>query len=251
MKKHIGMMLGMIVLVLDAGAEVHTWTSTNGETIEGEYVSVVMEKVRVKKNDGEIIKIPIKMLSQTDLDYIQLINPPSLQVGYTEEAQPKQYVADDWFNNFGGVHRNHPVFLIEGRFGALIKKTSSKEYNHPLTVELFVLTKQYYDPHNFHLIARSKSEPFELNEENEFQYEYTDKKSYQVLYYNLYSERPRGEKLAEYMILVWDKRGEIVAHKESAAWLYDNRDKLMELPVRAWMDHRCNRVHVTPPKRDT
>jgi len=251
MKRFLGITVAMVMVACGSQAEMHTWTSKSGKTVEGKYITTAFDNVNVEDPQGKLIKLPLSELSEEDLTYLEFLNPPELKVEYIKETQPWQTVADDWIDNFGGSHVNHPIFVINGRFGARIKMTSNKPYNHPLTVEVFALTKQYYDPSNFHLIARSKSEPFMLTEENKGYYEYMDPKTYTIIYYNLYSANPRGERPSDYMVLVRDERGEIIAHRETGNWLFNNREKLMALPVGAWVNDKCDRIHPTSPERGT
>lgn len=252
MNRLLGIISVLVVIAHNGiAAESRTWTSKTGKTVEGKYVSIAFDNLNVEDAEGKLIKIPMAQLSDEDKNYIELINPPKLSVEYSKDVQAWQSVADDWISNFGGSTRNHPIFVINARFGARIKKLSSNPYNHKLTVEVFALTKQCYDPDNFHLIARSKSEPFMLNKENGEEFEYIDPKTYLIIYYNLYSTLPRGERPSDYMVLVWDERGEVIAHRSTGNWLYNNREKLMALPVGAWVNDKCDRIHPTSPKRGT
>lgn len=251
MKRVLGIVWILVTVVCCSHAEMRIWTSKSGKTVEGEYVSMAFDNVNVEDNEGNLIKIPLDQLSEEDQTYLELANPPKLSIEYSKDVQPWQSVADDWISNYGGSEQNHPIFVIEGRFGARIKKLSNKPYNHTLTAEIFVLTKQCYAPDNYHLIVRSKSEPFMLNKENGGYYEYDDPRMYRIIYYNLYSVRPRGERPSDYMVLIWDERGEIIAHRSTGNWLFDYRDKLMKLPVGAWVNDKCDRIHTTSPKRGT
>lgn len=235
------------MICFSAHGEMRSWTNTTGQAVEGEYVSLVFDNVNIRKADGKQIKVPLASLSAEDRNYVELRNPPKLRVEYRESAPTRQYVADPWEDNFGGTHDNHPIFIVPGKFGAEVIQESLGDYNHEMTVEIYILTKQYYDTNKYHLIAHSKSEPFKLTKEGDRRFEYEDPRNYNILKYNLYSERPRGEILGEFLILVHDERGEIIGYNSSKKWLYNYLDKLSALPVGAWLDKNCDRAHPTSP----
>jgi hypothetical protein len=92
-----------------------------------------------------------------------------------------------------------------------------------------------------------------LTKDNDRRYEFTSSKKNRVIAYELYVDylqwrETRGEKFGETLILVRDKRGEIIAYNSTKNWLYTNLEKLEELPVRAWLNDDCVRVHPTVPK---
>lgn len=239
------------LICMSSHGEMRTWTSSSGQTMEGEYVTLIFGNVTIRMANGKELKVPFDSLSNEDRNYVSLRNPPTLKVEYRESTKPQTYVADAWVDNGGGSHDNHPVKVFYSKFGADIIQTSREPYDHELTVEIYVLSRQYYDSNNFHIIANMKSKPFKLKMGKENRFEYRDPIEYRTVQYNLYSTLPRGEELGEYLILVRDERGEIVAHRNSKNWLFDNLDKLSELPVGAWIDRKCVRIHPTSPKWDT
>lgn len=44
---------------------------------------------------------------------------------------------------------------------------------------------------------------------------------------------PRGQKFADGLVVVRDERGEVIAYNTTKNWLYDNLEKLGELPFNA------------------
>lgn len=229
-------------------AEARTWTAKNGQTIEGEYMSLSGDNVFIEKPDKTTIKLPMATLSEEDQLFIELENPPRLKVEKRESLKPVQYVADPWISNFGGSVDNHAIFVTDAKFGAEVVQTSVQSYNHELVAEMYVLTKQVYDPSKYHIIANFTSKPFKLTKENKRRHLFEDDRVYKILKYNLYSTRKRGEALGEYLMLVRDSRGEIIAYDGTKNWLFKNLDKLEALPVGAWINDDCERVHPTSPE---
>ena len=251
MKKIFGIMVVMLVAVCCLRAEEsRTWTSVNGDTLEGTYEAFSLDSVKITDPAGKLRTIPLDQLIEADRKYVILRNPPKITIDYRESASPKEFIADPWYSNGGGNQiLNHPIKIINAEVGALIKQASTKEYPYELTVEMYFLTEQRLDPDKYHIMGRSRSKPFKLSKENKFRYVFTDPNSYQMFSYDLYSTWPRGETPSRYLILVRDERGEVIAHEARGEWLYKNLDKLQELPVGSWINDKCIRVHPTSPPR--
>ena len=239
-----------VSLSICARGEMRTWTSLPGNTIEAEYVKILFDNVIRKDANGAELKVPLNLFSGEDLKYIELSNPPKLSVDFMKSVD-QDFVPDTPFDT-GGPLPEVPT-LLNYNFGARVKQKDAKTYEYPLTVEIYAFTQQRYDRRKHHLICKTKSEPFVLSKENGRRYEFTGPHQHPVLSYTLYVnylnwEELRGEKFAESLILVRDERGEIIAYNVTKNWLYDNLDKLEELPVGAWLNDKCIRVHPTPPK---
>lgn len=245
MKTYIKIALA-VSLAMSAQGEMRTWTSLPGTPIEAEYVDIIFDDVRLKDANGEELKIPMTSFSGEDLEYIELANPPVLSVDVMRSAKQT-------FVDVSATYPKDPLIILTYQFGARVKQKDGKAYKHPLTVEIYAFTQQRYDPNKYHMIERNESEPFVLSRENERRFEFTSSKKTRVIAYELFVDylqwrEPRGEKFAESLILVRDKRGEIIAYNTTKNWLYSNLDKLEELPLRAWLNDDCVRVHPTVPK---
>lgn len=239
-----------ISLTACARGEMRTWTSLPGKTVEAEYVKIAFDDVVLKDANGTEIKVPLDLFSGEDLKYIELANPPKLSLDFMKSAN-QDFVPDTPFDT-GGPLPESPTLLIY-QFGARVKQQDVKTYEYPLELEIYAFTQQRYDPDKYHLICRTKSEPFVMSSNNGRRFEFTCPHQHNVLSYTLYVnylswEELRGEKFAESLILVRDERGEIIAYNTTKNWIFNNLDKLQELPVGAWLDKDCNRTHPTPPK---
>ena len=71
--------LGAIAVfsLLVSVASGHTWTATDGRTIEGDFVSASKEAVTVRRSDGQTFVIPLARLSAGDRAWIGAQTPPS------------------------------------------------------------------------------------------------------------------------------------------------------------------------------
>lgn len=236
----------VVSLTLCARAEMRTWTSTSGKTIEAEYVKILFDDVILKDASDEEHRIPIAQFSGEDLKYIELANPPELSVDFRQSFQQDHIPTSPFLPKL-------PPTLLTYQFGGRVKQTGAKAYEYPLKMEIYVFTQQRYDPNKYHLIAKIESESFVLSDENNRRYEFMAPQEFPLLKYDLEVSflnwrEARGEKFAESLVLVRDERNEIIAYNTTKNWLYNNLNKLEELPVQAWINGKCKRVHPTVPK---
>jgi len=243
-------LVAAVSLAVSVRGEMRSWTSLSGKTIEAEYVKKIFDDVILRDAGGAELRIPIAELSAEDVKYIELANPPELTVDFMK-SENQDFIQQTPFNTGGAVPL--PPTLLKYKFGGRVKQREAHDYPYPLTLEIYAFTQQRYDPSKYHLIARIKSKPFVLSKENGQRHEFMDKKAHRVFKYELYVDylswnESRGEKFAESLLLVRDERGEIIAYNTTKNWLYNNLDKLEALPVGAWLDKTCQRVHPTSPK---
>ena len=236
----------ILLLSLSAHGEVRLWTATSGTSLKAEYVRRVFDDVILKDAEGEERRIPIAALSEEDQRYIALANPPQFTVDFMRSSKQVHIDTSPF------LRRLPPTVLIY-QFGARVKQVGSEDYPYPLTVEVFAFSQQRYDPDKYHLIARHKSEPFILSEQKDRKYEFMAKEQIKLIKYEIVVDflswrEQRGEDYAESLVIVRDERGEIIAYNTTKNWLYENFDKLNKLPVGAWLDRTCTRVHPTSPK---
>lgn len=232
----------LLLLCHAVHAEMRTWTYQSGKQLEAEYLAYLMKYVLVKNAQGREVRIPMADLSEEDRTFVELINPPTLRVDFIPSSKQRDPKPSPIWEN------NSPVSAIYYTFGARVSQTSAGDYNHPLTLEIIPISQQIYDPSKYHLLGRIMSEPFVLSNANRRKFEFKDSQEFRTLRYVIASKTPRGEKIAEHLVLVRDVRGEIIAYSSTKNWLINGYDKLAELPNGAWFDRKCNRVHPTSPK---
>lgn len=253
MKKMFAMILATVATVLVCHAqneEIRTWTSLSGETFEGSYDRIGLNGVRIVAVGGQAVDVPLDKLSKADVEYVELKNPPELAISFLQDVPVDQMIATPWEDSGGGTHENHPIYVIRARFGAQVKQTSSKPYNHDMTVTVVGFSEQHYDKDNLHLVCRTTSKPFRLTKEKKFTFKYKTTKTYQFIYYYLSGEHARGEKVGkDHLIIVRDKLGNIIAHAESSKWLWEHHENMLTLPIGSWVDRSGQRVYPTTPKR--
>jgi hypothetical protein len=241
MKTYIGITV-IALLTVSSYAEARRWTTTGGETLEAEYVRRVFDDVILKSPEGQETRIPISKLSDADREYLTLANPPKFSVDFLRSSKQEHTDTSPFL-------RGLPPKVLHYQFGARIKQPGA-DYPYPVTIEVYAFSNQRYDPSKYHLIAKEVSQPVIIQEHKENKYEFEGKNSVQLLSYQIEVKwlgwrQDRGEEFAEMLALVRDQRGEIIAYNTTKNWLYDNFDKLSELPVGAWLNDECIRVHPT------
>ena len=233
-----------------AAAEMREWTHRNGDGFSAEYERLLFDDVIVRREDGKELRIPKAELSTADREYVELRNPPALSIDF-RKSERQEFVRQSPFVDAG----KYPPTVLWYQFGARIRQTDSKAYSLPLKVVIYVLAQQQYDPDKKHLVTRIESPLFHLDKLEDGTFEFMDASEIRLIKYQLEAadigwSEARGEKLSESLILVVDQAGNTVAYDSSKNWLYQNLDKLKMLPVGAWLNRTCTRVHPTPP-RDT
>ena len=220
----------------DSGIRI--WRNLKGKEFEAEFISVIGDKVVLKSAKGKQKKIPLVHLSPEDLAYIDLANPPDLDITFTKQSSQASSPPTSPFLV------EHPTKLIEYTFGTKIRQTSSGTYNHELRVEFFSIGQQYLDDHKFYLLDRQSS-TFVPTQENKRSHRFYGE-PVGLVSYNLGLEL-RGKKYSDYLVVVTDERGEIIQHSASSNWLFRNFENLKEIPVGVYLDKTCTRVFPTGP----
>ena len=231
-----------MLLTSSSIAEMRLWTLSSGEQFEAEPMDLSSSQATLKNAEGRKVRIALKELSTEDRRYLELTNPPELSVDYLESAKQRFPKPSPLWEDAS------PVTLFKYSFGARIKQKSLGNYTHDLKVEIYAITQQAYDMDKYHLIAKITSPAFKLTEENDRRHEFQDQQEFDVIRFLLEGAQfVRGEKMAESLVLVRDERGEILTYNSTKKWLYKNLEQLEALPVGAWFNDSCKRVHPTSP----
>ena len=136
-----------------------------------------------------------------------------------------------------------PPKLLDYTFGAKIRQTSARAYNHTVQAELFVFGQQRIDDRKYILLDHQTSS-FVPGKENERALTFKGK-PVELMSYD--TAQPRGRKYADYLLVLTDERGEQIHQSSSANWAYPNLENLRRLKVGDFMDQTCKRVYPTGP----
>lgn len=238
MIKSLLIVLGLL-LCESALAEMRAWTFKTGKTLEAEFVAFTGGQIALKTVKGNVKKIPESQFSDEDLLYIELINPPILELSFGKTSSQRMY-PPTYGPNAELPRQTHYEFT------AKIRQKSSKLYNQALTAELFIISEEHigdkrilnsYMRENFHVPDGSGS-TFELKTETVVVTEFISNGQLQ------------GERYDGYMIIITDSRGEIVAAKATKdAWL-NIAGSLRKVPVGRTFDPETgNRCRPSRPRK--
>jgi hypothetical protein len=218
---------------------IRIWTATNGETFEAQYVTRMSGKAVLKDTRGKIKKVPLSLLSAEDNLFIELNEPPKLNISFSKQSKSRPPIDPGPFLEWT------PPTLIDYVFTAKINQHSAGDYNHELQVEFFAIGSEV-DGDNYILLDRQSS-AFTPSNENKRSHAFSGVPVLCYDYVDWYSQK-RGSKYGGYLITVSDVRGRIIAHEASGKWLFDHLENLKNLPVGVHFDKSCTRVFPPRPK---
>lgn len=134
-----------------SGAEMRTWTSKNGDTIEAEYVQMFgSSKVILKTAAGKTLKIPVAGLSAADWEYLAATVPPKIDIEVdVDKDQHKESARVPYYqdpNSPGANSRNSDFQEAKIRetikCSVSVKKTNKDPCNREFRAYMYVFAQQ-------------------------------------------------------------------------------------------------------------
>jgi hypothetical protein len=223
---------------------VHIWTLKSGKSFEGEFVTTMGDKLVLKTTGGKQVKIPMSDVSEEDQRFAVLSNPPQLSVDFIKKSEAKSGRYE--LSPQELIWKSLPPQVNDFTFGARVRQTGARPYNHELRVEYFAIGQQLLDDNKYILLDHG-SQSFVPTKDNQRMMEFRGDQPVEMKVFPIH-ESMRGHKFKGNLVLVWDERGEIVAHSASSDWLYEKREKLMKLGVGMFFDDNGDRVYPTGPE---
>ena len=223
--------------------EMRSWTRVNGKVFEAEYVALIGTKAVLEDSRGRQRKIPLGQLSIEDQEYIELSSPPAFNINFSKRSSIRILEPTPFALTM------LPPKFTDYVFGTALKQTSAGEYNHELKVEFFAIGAEI-DGGNYILLDRQESR-FTPTKENQKSHSFSGETvSLLSLRLGGNASHMRGQKYGGYLVVVTDKRGEIVAHASPYKWVFKNVDALRKLPIGKHFDKSGTRVFPPRPKRE-
>jgi len=243
--------LGLIGFWLLTGAvlagEMHTWKLKSGKTFDARFVMDIGDKLTLKTPKGRILKIPKEDISEEDINYVELANPPKFDITGVK-IQAKSGESDispysPWVKD--------PLRWSRYRFGFKIKQRGANPYPHELKIEYFVFGKNRISSRSLILLDRG-SATFSPTEENKRLMEYYGDREIELLNYRQNGwVHARGKTYAAILVIATDERGEIIAYKSPYKWLEEGLEekveKLREFPLGGYLNKEIERVYAPRP----
>jgi hypothetical protein len=219
--------------------KLRLWTGLDGKSIEAEFITVSGDKAVLKDARGSLRKIPLAQISAEDRKFIELARPPEFDISFSKTSSQR-------FLKPSPLDVSELPRLSDYVFCAKLKQMSAGFYGHELRVEFFAIGEEI-DGDNYILFDRQESN-FLPTKENKGAHQFSGN-SVELMDYN-FGEQRRGEKYGGYLIVVTDVRGKIIDHGASHEWLFENLEKLKQIPVGRHFDKTITRVHPPRPKRN-
>ena len=224
-------------------AYLRLWTTLSGKQFEAQYVAVLGDKVTVKTLEGKQQKVSLSDLSSEDREYIELENPPEFALDFVKLSFA---VMDRYKLSPSELRWDSALPRVNDfEFGAKVKQTGVRNYNHELTIEYFAIAKEL--PGDKYILVDRGSDTFIPTKENRRSYAFKGGQPLEFMVYDL-GGAYRGKKYSGNLITLTDKRGKIIQYKTSSPWLWDHLNNLKNIPIGRYMDKTCVRVHPTSPK---
>ncbi len=216
---------------------VRLWTMADGRSIEAEFVTEVARNAVLKNKRGRQIKIPMRDLSEADRSFILLSIPPVLDINFAKTSKQGRF--GDTLNG-----NAPPVRSTIFTFSCRIKKTSLRPYDFDLTAEFFAVGNEFGG--NKKMLLDYQKADFRLTEENNFAFEFTGN-PVDLIDYNMNDEH-KGRKYSNFLVVIKDSRGKVIAYRTPSENLYRNLDNLRKVKVGWYFDKQGVRCLPTPPK---
>lgn len=215
------------------------WTTQAGKQFEAEYGSVIGDKVSLTTPRGKQQKVSLADLSESDREFIELENPPEFNLTFVKSSQVRFIEITPHLNE-------DPPRVNDWSFGAKVRQTGARSYDHELTVEYFAIGKELIG--NAYILLDRRSETFTPTKENNRSMAFSGDKIEFMEY--IFDQQRRGKKYVGNLVTVTDKRGKVIQYSASSSWLWDHYDNLKNIPVGRFMDQTCTRIFPTSPRPD-
>ena len=225
------------------GEEVRTWTLVDGRSFEAALSDRVSFDGDVKLIDpqGKELSVPPERLSESDLEYIDIMRVPELDIDIMRSL--RQVLYSSKLANYASMVRDPE---IKASFGVRVKQLGSGDYDHELHVEFFVVGRQVYA--DCYMLLARETVSFRLTRENQKRFEYESPTEVPIRDFYMREFAHRGEKYHGYLVLVTDELGRVVAHEESCNWLLDNMENLKKIRVGNYFGQDCIRREAARPE---
>ena len=213
------------------------WRFMNGQEIEAAYISTMGDQAVLKRADGKQRKVALRELSEPDREFIDLSSAPPYSIDFVKTSAVRSIQTTPFLEE-------EPPRINDLTFGARVKQSNSKPYNHEIRVEYFAIGQELIGD-AYILIDRQQS-TFVPSQINGFSHTFSGEPIEFMEY--VYDGDRRGRKYVANVVVMYDKLGRIMHHSASNEWMFEQLDKLKQIPVGRYFNERCERVFPTAPK---
>jgi hypothetical protein len=195
--------------VFAAQAEFRIWEDLKGNVFEGEFITLAAGEVLIENQEGKEYRFLPEALCASDQQYLERRIPPKLGLDVTKNT-----------NNSASKSGSEDVRCI-----ATIKQTDRRPYTGELTAVLAVMGETIGSGSS--MIVNRSEQVFTLPEIRGEAIEFA---SDRAQFYR--KSRKTGKEYSGYVLVVYDRFGEVVAVKSNRASYEDRATKLASLGVK-------------------
>jgi len=191
-------MTALLCFCAMANAEMRTWTSRKGDTVEAEYVRMRGDKVVLKTADGKTHRIPVEGLCDDDQEYLShaAAVPPRIQIDVDEDVDIDKQVISSF--------REKEEQTIT--CNVLIRKANSEPCFDKFKVNLFLIAEVKESSEK--IIIDTKEQSVSFANQDTAQISLTGKVENETGY-----DWAAGLEYEGHIVCVQDDSGEIIAMK--------------------------------------
>lgn len=218
-------------------AEMRTWTNVSGDTLQAEYVREAAGVVILRLEDGTEIKKDYRDLSEADQQFVQLQNPPRLDIDVSVKDETRTV------GTFGGWRNTYQLIYEILHPSVTIKKNALDDYVSQLTLELAIVG-QVLETDRYILLDHMTQT---------FQFEQLDEFSVESVPIDLYRTRgsvKTGIEYYGYIAVVRDSVGETIAMKSNYSDLQRHADTILTAEPQDEFTRKFKRVKPRKPGGD-
>ena len=142
----------LLLFCFSARAEYRQWTHHNGATVDAEYVKLMGRTVYVRDKEGSVRKLAeLHMLSEEDQRYVQLMNPPELDLSikkinvkrsssrYSEKGGATVPLKDSDLSE-GMIA--YEVISATYDCAVEVKRNDRRQYDRPLHLQIYWISRR-------------------------------------------------------------------------------------------------------------
>ncbi|VGO21118.1 SHD1 domain-containing protein [Pontiella sulfatireligans] len=118
-------LLGILLLLLCGSsiAEFRIWEGSNGTVVEAEFISYKGGMVELIRTDGETIKVPASKLCKKDRDFLEMLEPPKLEIKIEEALEKGKSQACVTLGEGRGIGYANPRMMSVACKAIIVKKS--------------------------------------------------------------------------------------------------------------------------------
>ena len=204
-------------------AEMRTWKSGKGDTIEAEYVRMFPGgKVVLKSSDGRELKVPVSGLCAADQDYLAALVPPELEI----EVDVDLDVDTVYSSEYSVRKRETSTCKV------VIRKTNMEPCSRTFTAHICVFAEQERGDRRW-LITRAEEKVAFTDKSDTLRFECP---SAEVEFYSAEYAEARGYRYDGYLVVVTDASGEVIAMESNRKMFEKNWDSIKDAEEDAEFD---------------